>query len=123
LNGATQGPAQTNQKRAFGGCGLNLLRASGSENGVLGFQVGDLAQKDGLRHVDEKNQKRVLASGGHGKIGLKRWPIRRFSDMKIFAPKKPDLQRRRGSGTSFLHTAERRGGWGACVPIISHEQT
>jgi len=107
LNGAAKGSAQTNQKRAFGGSGLNLLWASRAKNSILGFQVGDLAQKDGLRHLDEKNEDRILSGSGHRKR-RRRWPIRRNSDTKNCFMKKIDFQREKRSGTTFWHTAENR---------------
>ena len=67
LDRAAQRRAKTNQKRAFGGGGLDGFREPGSENGVLGFQVGDLAQQDGLRHVNEECEKRVVTKIGHRK--------------------------------------------------------
>jgi len=63
--------AQSNKKHAFGGSGLNLLRAPGTEDGVLCLQESDLAQQDGLRHVKEENEKRVLAGFGHRKRAKK----------------------------------------------------
>ena len=68
LDAIAQRRAKADQKRAFGRRGLNLPGQPGAEDGVLGFQVCDLAQENRLRHVDEENQKRMLASGGrHGK--------------------------------------------------------
>ena len=107
LDGAAKGSAQTNQKRAFGRSGLNLLWASGAKNSILGFQVGDLAQKNGLRHLDEKNEDRILSGSGHRKR-RRRWPIRRNSDTKNCFMKKIDFQREKRSGTTFWHTAENR---------------
>jgi hypothetical protein len=67
LNGIAQRSPQANQERPFRRSGLNLLRAAGTEDGVLDLQIRNLLQKDGLGHMDEKNEKGVLAGKRHGK--------------------------------------------------------
>ena len=46
---------QARQLRAFRWGGLDAPQP-GSENGVLRFQLSDLPQHDGLRHVDQENE-------------------------------------------------------------------
>lgn len=58
----------TDQQRPLGGRGLNGPRQSGSEDSVLGFEVGDLAQQGGLGHVDQEGEYRVLAKSGHREV-------------------------------------------------------
>lgn len=65
LDGIPLGRAQANEERPLSRSGLDLLRQSGTEDCILGFQVSDLAQEDCLRQMNQENEKRMLAGGGH----------------------------------------------------------
>ena len=105
LDRVSERRTQANQQRSFCRRGLNLFGQSGMENLVLGFKESDLAQQNGLRHLNEKNEDRILAGSGHRKM-RRRWSNRRISDTKISSTKKIDFQRRKHSGTTFLHPAQ-----------------
>ena len=105
LDRVSERRTQANQQRSFCRRGLNLFGQSGMENLVLGFKESDLAQQNGLRHLNEKNEDRILTGSGHRKM-RRRWSNRRISDTKISSTKKIDFQRRKHSGTTFLHPAQ-----------------
>ena len=107
LDRVSERRTQANQQRSFCRRGLNLFGQSGMENLVLGFKESDLAQQNGLRHLNEKNEDRILAGSGHRKR-RRRWSNRRISDTKISSTKKNDFQRRKRSGTTFLHPSKKR---------------
>ena len=107
LDRVSERRTQANQQRSFCRRGLNLFGQSGMENLVLGFKESDLAQQNGLRHLNEKNEDRILTGSGHRKM-RRRWSNRRISDTKISSTKKIDFQRRKHSGTTFLHPAKKR---------------
>ena len=91
LNRVAEGRSQAHQQGAFPWSGLDVFRAPRSENGVLGFQVGDLAQHDGLGHVDQKNEEWVLAGKRHGKMGGKKMAILRIFGYKKLQPQKTEF--------------------------------
>jgi hypothetical protein len=83
MDRVTQGRAKANQQGAFGRSGLDLFWVSRPENGVLCFEIGNLAEQDGLRHLDEENKEGVLANFGHREKGQKAWSFRPIFDMQI----------------------------------------
>ena len=67
LDRAAQRRAKTNQKRAFGGRGLDGFREPGAQDAILGFEIGDLAQEHRLGHVNQKCEQWVVTKIGHRK--------------------------------------------------------